>query len=159
MRPRIHLHLGLLLTTACAPQWTAAIEPARVWSGAEAERVLQPCTRRVPGPVDSLFTPDSASIAQLQAALPELLTRQQWAERGGVWHLRGEFAGFFSGDHRFVYGSYESWREGERAPELRPNPMNWCDGGRRFFGVTFEVGAGRIVRFDPNEVGMVESNR
>jgi hypothetical protein len=92
----------------------------------------------------------------LEGQLIPYLKSRGWSEGGGKWIFSSDVSGFFAGGRRYLFANVTSRPAGESRWSGLIGIAIWCDGGARFFGITFDVEAGRIVRFDANETVRVE---
>lgn len=144
--------MGVLIVIGCGTPGPSA--PLAILDGAEAENLLQPCSRPAPS-YDSLGRP-AREVERAIAGLPGLPARER---------MIAQYAGFIRGGRRYVYGSYvvrddsafvaDSVRYAgiQAGPWPLPsgNPLDWttralrvCHGGRASFGVEYDVGSGAL---------------
>lgn len=142
---------------ACTPAGAALPADAAILPGAMARTLLGQCSRATPALGESTWQPGETDILALEAALPAAL-RAQPPRSGGSELARApegwrrQYVGIVRGGRRFVYGSFfptEATRHGEPG-RWRREPMIVCDGGPAFFGVEYDVDAGRIVHLAYN---------
>ena len=112
---------------------------------------------RSPANGEATWQPGAADIAALEAALPAALAAQKptgapdWSRAPQGW--RRQYVGLVRGGRRFLYGNFYP----RSADEYRQDPDQWrrepvmvCDGGPAFFGVEYDVEAGRFTHFGFN---------
>jgi hypothetical protein len=152
-----------LVTPAVAQGDVVAFDPARgtILSESEGLRGVRQCSRRTPGPVQGLWTPDAAIIATLEPVLasalhgaleraspskppPVLPAGAAAPARFTAVEYYRQYSGLIIGGRRVVY--VNGFRSG------RTPPANWqtvaprtCDGGLSFFGAEFDVETGTIT--------------
>lgn len=116
----------------------------------KAAGLLHQCSRSVPKPGESGWTPGKDDIAHLEARIPGILTLETEVTSAGValkdapkgW-LR-QYVGIVRGGKRFIYGNFLP--KGSRNwGAWRTEPMIVCDGGPVFFGVEYDVEKDRIT--------------
>ena len=155
---RLQLALCLVLLACTDSQGGAALpDDAVVLPGNQANLVLHQCSRPVPVRGAATWQPSPADIAALEAALPAALATQNppgapdWSPVPEGW--RRQYVGLVRGGRRFLYGNFYP----RSADNGRPDPEQWrrepvmvCDGGPIFFGVEYDVEAGRFTHFGFN---------
>lgn len=121
--------------------------------------LMQQCSRGVPPPGEAGWTPTPDDIAPLEAALPAALAARRmghvpdWGRLSDDWGR--QYVGLIRGGRRLVYGNFFPRRmvDGDKESRWRVEPVEVCDGGASFFGVEYDVQAGRITHLDFNGVG------
>jgi len=147
MRPiELGLIAGLLFGASIAK---AAELPhdAVVLPGSMAPAMLHQCSRRAPPMGESTWQPSADDILKLEELLPKALMAQaakgdpDWSRAPSGW--RRQYAGIVLKGRRLIYGNY--FALGNESGSWRNVPVIICDGGPAFFGVTFDVSAGRFA--------------
>jgi predicted small lipoprotein YifL len=159
MRMATRLALGIALAlTACGAMGPALPPDAVILPGSAAAEMLHQCSRQSPAPGESNWMPASGDIAVLEAALANALQPRQeirgrhfpnepdWARVPQGW--RRQYVGIVRGGRRFIYGNFYPRRPDGTPPpgeeQWRAGPIVVCDGGPVFFGVEYDVEAGRF---------------
>ncbi|WP_114953163.1 hypothetical protein [Sphingosinicella terrae] len=141
---------------ACSGAAAATLPPdAVILPGRQGAVLLDQCSRSTPDAGEGSWTPAPADIAALESALPGALQTQE-AGRGlgrapDGW--RRQYVGLVRGGRRYVYGSFfpaDMARHEQDPDRWRREPVIVCDGGPDFFGVEYEVEAGRFTHFGFN---------
>ena len=120
--------------------------------------ILEQCSRVTPPRGEGSWTPTAGDIEQLEKRLPAALRAQPQAEQtdfGGVpigwWR---QYVGIVRDGRRFIYGNFFTAPDprcpGARTPDYAREVAIICDGGPDFFGVEFDVEAGRFTHFGFN---------
>jgi hypothetical protein len=165
-----HLIVAALIAgvaTACAPTtappasdaaqeqvaelWTA--ETRTVLTGDAARNLAHQCSRVSPGPVEDIWTPSDAEIAQLEDELILVVAQEQ--ERAGESPSPGgyyrQYAGFVVGGRRVIYvnGVDESAIQGGANTSFnwRAQAVQICDGGPITFGVEYDPATRQFSNF------------
>ncbi|WP_106640247.1 hypothetical protein [Allosphingosinicella vermicomposti] len=130
------------LLASCA---SASVGEGRVILPASAAAaMLNQCSRPAPDAGEATWQPSQNNIDRLEAILPEALAVAPEMRGTGTPNLKKwerQYVGLVRDGRRFLYGNFfpaqpqDSWRNA---------PMIVCDGGADFFGVEFDIGAGRI---------------
>jgi hypothetical protein len=112
--------------------------------------------------VDSLWTPDSASVQALEAGLAAFLIRTSWASPGRgptepLEKYRGQYAGFVRGGQRLIYGSFVPASKAVADSMYDRRAFRWCDGGGQFFGLEYNPATSGFDHLARNEAGTVAS--
>jgi hypothetical protein len=137
--------LGLIIgSCAVAPdvRGDAAILP-----GANVSKLLDQCSRHSPARGEATWQPEWQDIQKLEAVLPAAVEAS--SERGSLvvgqlpvgW--RRQYVGIVRNGERFIYGNFYPLRSG-RADDPLVEPFVVCDGGPAYFGVEYDLKAGRI---------------
>ncbi|WP_129794070.1 hypothetical protein [Sphingosinicella sp. CPCC 101087] len=130
---------------------------AVILPGSETTEMLRQCSRAAPAAGEATWTPSAADISALEAALPRALARQRrgdgqdWSGAPRGW--RRQYTGLVRDGRRYIYGNFFPAHTSSRAPEperWRQEAMMVCDGGPSFFGVEYDVEAGRFTHFGFN---------
>ena len=126
-----------------------------VLAGPAAGFQLPACSRATAGPVDGGWEVEDSHVTAMEAALAQVLPAL--AERDGYdigtenpdpltyrmndprWQR--EIFGITRGGRRILYANFVP---ADILPDQRHLPTNVCDGGPAFFGVEYDVAAGRI---------------
>ena len=106
---------------------------------AQAREIFMGCDRSEPGHIESAFTPSSADVARIDAALPQLLSRDLISRRGSpriVLSYYRQYAGFVMDGRRIIYvsGLSELFNQNWRGRAFQA-----CDVGDATFGVRYDV--------------------
>jgi len=138
---------ALLLLAACAPASAQVRGDIAILPGSAASELLEQCSRTTPKPGEGTWAPSWSDIAALEAALPAALTERTearaLADRTPPEGWVRQYVGLIRDGRRFVYGNFVPQGSG---PDPAPDQILMvCDGGPAFFGVEFEVEAGRIT--------------
>jgi hypothetical protein len=144
---------------ACSPKAekpeaeVAAVSPfpagsALVFPESRGLELLNQCSRGVPEPVETTWTPSDADILQLESRLLDYLRQQRPAmyPAGQPVDLIRHYAGLVMKGGRVIYLDAEIRGPGSlpagEYPTLPDRPFNGvCDGGPAFFGVVYDVDA------------------
>jgi hypothetical protein len=171
VRPGSAAALALLVAAGCAPSVSSAPAPApsaeapgAVLEGPAAQALLSPCSRPGPTGVSGMWTPSTADVARLEAALPAFLAAQPEKPALPLEAYRRQYAGFVAADgRRWVYASFfflpenivqdSATAQGDGPWAWRRVPMAACDGGALFFGVEFDPAAGSFRELHYNGSG------
>jgi hypothetical protein len=119
---------------------------AVILPGSKANALLSQCSRGAPS-ANGTWRPSPADIRSLEAQLPSALRRLRATDgalgRAPAGYGR-QYVGIVVSGRRLVYGNY--FRLGDPLlGDWRTGPVMVCDGGTNFFGVTYDVAAGRII--------------
>lgn len=162
MRPSALLPLVFL--AACGASVDGAAPPATgtstempadavVLPAAAMPTILRQCSRQSPAAGEGSWEPSAAEIVALEAAATAALRARQepndpdWSRFPDDW--RRQYVGFVRGGRRFIYGNAyprEIDRHARDPDQWRREPAIVCDGGPSFFGVEYDVEAGRITQ-------------
>ena len=150
------LLLGMTLAAGDALPDGAAVLPESA-----IPLMLSQCSRATPEAGEGSWQPAPPDIRRLEAALPDALAEQRpLADRADLARLfqdwRRQYVGIVRDGRRYIYGNY--WRGrtiGEFAFDKlwRTEPIGVCDGGPTYFGVEYDVEAGRFTHFGFNGEG------
>ena len=161
---RLSALLPLAFLAACGASVDGTAPPATgastelpagavVLPAATIPAILRQCSRQSPTAGEGGWQPSAAEIIALEtAAAAALRARQEpndpdWSGFPDNW--RRQYVGLVRGGRRFIYGNAYPRDVDERAPEpdrWRREPAIVCDGGPSFFGVEYDVEAGRITQ-------------
>ena len=153
----MRLLLTSLALAACATAGGALhSEDAVVLPGSAVTMMLHQCSRGTPEAGEASWQPGGEDIAALEAALWVAVQAQprRWPIRTVVpngW--LSQHVGIVRDGRRFVYGNYfprDVATDGSDPNRWRTEPVIVCDGGPAFFGVEYDVEAGRITHLDFN---------
>jgi hypothetical protein len=138
---RFHLLAVLTLLAGCAapsasPPTPAAKPAPAILTGAEGQRLLDPCSRPGPRGVNGVWTPSPQDIDLLESRLPLALTTDAPYDpnRGPskpLTEYRAQFAGFLRQGQRWVYASYVLAEYAETDSLFHVRAALWCGGGAR----------------------------
>ena len=145
----------LLVTTGQPPEVRLKPEWGVVLPEDQARAFWKPrlCNRPAPGPIESIWTPDAATILRLESVLGSALQRaieQSNPERvkPTAADFYRQYAGFVVGGKRIVYINGVHARALDRIPggpnAWRIQALLGCDGGMLFFGAEFSVETGMV---------------
>lgn len=119
--------------------------------------MLRQCSRRSPPAGEATWQPAAADIVALEAALPAALAANHAPGSPDGSRLNADwlrqYVGLLRGGRRFIYGNFFPREAGPVPGEpdrWRSQPVIVCDGGPSFFGVEYDVEAGRIMQVDFN---------
>jgi hypothetical protein len=116
-----------------------------------AKAILCPCSRSTPGLGDSYFQPSSSQIVEVESKLAEFLRTHPHDEAPLQWRQLSSFMRQYLGVMRaggaFIYVNL--FRPSERS-DWRDHAVVVCDGGPAYFGVEYDLGAGRFHHIDFN---------
>jgi hypothetical protein len=137
----------------------AASGPIAILPDSARVSLMQQCSRSVPPPGEAGWSPTLDDVAALEAALPAALAARplgpapDWSRLSDSWGR--QYVGLVRGGRRFVYGNFfpRTVVGDDEAGQWRTQPVEICDGGPSFFGVEYDVEAGRITHLDFNGVG------
>ena len=145
----------LLVTTEQAPGVRLKPEWGVVLPEDQSRAFWKPglCNRPAPGPIESIWTPDGATILRLETVLGSALQRA--IEQSNLALVKPtaadfyrQYAGFVVGGKRIVYINGVHAHAVDRIPG---GPNSWriqallpCDGGMLFFGAEFNVETGMV---------------
>jgi hypothetical protein len=116
-------------------------------SGAEADGLLNQCSRQAPQKVQGKWTPNSAQLGDLRTRLPGALDRalsKRQRNKDRAAEIAGQYAGFVIGGRKIIYVNAFPKREldppipGMKAHDWRHEAVIVCDGGAVFFGVEYD---------------------
>jgi hypothetical protein len=163
--------LGLLTAAAlsvsgCSRGNASLPADAFVLSGQDAKSLLSQCSRAVPAKADSLFEPDAADIARMEAGLGQAVVHRDTIPPGtdgravpmpGNMDMTKapqgwarQYVGVVRGGHEFIYGNYfpaSELRNMRTYSNMDParQALVVCDGGPTFFGAEFDIESGRFT--------------
>ena len=136
---------------AIAAPDAALPEGAAILDEAQRDALLRQCSRSTPPPGESGWRPGAADIVAMEAAVAAALRQRRgagepdWARFPSIW--RRQYVGVVRGGRRYIYGNAFPVD-----PFAASDPDRWrretaliCDGGPSFFGVEYDVEAGRIT--------------
>jgi hypothetical protein len=150
----------LILPTSAFAQTDTVPASVRILTGTAAEALLDPCTRRAPVYVDSLWLPDSATVWMLLSGLPARLRDAKPDEvreyPGPLGMYDAAVTGFYRRGATWLYAAFAD--TSARRPTGEP-AFGWCDGGWRFFGVQYDVAAGALQDPVRNDVSFLLTSR
>ena len=150
--PLAPLLLGMTLAAGDALPDGAAVLPETA-----IPMMLSQCSRGVPEAGEEGWLPAPQDIRRLEAALPDALAEQRpLARRADLTSLfqdwMRQYVGIVRDGRRYIYGNY--WRGRGILHGLNVNwrtvPLVVCDGGPTYFGVEYDVEAGRFTHFGFN---------
>lgn len=138
----------VVLFGACAMA-SATLDAASLagLTGAEADRLLNQCSRQAPQNVQGKWTPTSAQLGDLRTRLPDALDRalsKRQRNRERAVEIAGQYAGFIIGGRKIIYVNAFPKPElaptipGMKAHDWRHEAVIVCDGGAVFFGVEYD---------------------
>lgn len=136
--------LGLLVASCSAAEvrGDAAILP-----GSAVSEILDQCSRDSPAPGDATWRPEWQDVLKLEAELPAAVAASP--ERRGLvvgqlpigW--KRQYVGIVRNGERFLYGNFYPVRSGLGEDRIA-EPLIICDGGPEYFGVEYDLKAGRF---------------
>ena len=137
--------LSLLIGSCAAPpdvRGDAAILP-----GTAVSKLLDQCSRDIPAAGEATWRPEWQDVRKLEAALPAAVEASP--ERRGLVVARlpidwkRQYVGIVRNGERFIYGNFYPVRSGVAEDRLA-EPFVVCDGGPAYFGVEYDLKAGRF---------------
>lgn len=156
---RLPIAIALLLA-ACGAASPPLPPDAAILPGTTVAQMLRQCSRQAPAPGEAAWLPSAEDVLALEAALPAALRPRpelremhypgdpDWARAPDGW--RRQYVGIVRGGRRFIYGNFLPKRPEEGvefgAADWRSVPIPVCDGGPVFFGVEYDVDAGRFTQ-------------
>ena len=153
MQPAFWLLLCLASTGACASRGSPLPADAVILPPEAIARLLRQCSRDEPPLGEGDWRPAPEHIAALELALPQALSARRradhpdWSRAPQGW--RRQYVGIVRQGRRFIYGSFYPRNSGGEfeawARDWRTVPVIICDGGPSFFGVEYDVEAGRFT--------------
>jgi len=161
MRPVVTM--AAMATFAATTFLLVAARPVPLPDGAvilpvgETEALLHQCSRATPAPFQGTWQPQPADIARLEAILPKAIISEQ--PRGGRFRMNAfsptnwnrQYVGLVRQGRLYIYGNYfPANTDREADMRWRTEPWIVCDGGPNFFGVEYDVRAGRITQITFN---------
>ena len=150
------LFAAALALAACAELEAAELPPgAALLPASEARDMLRQCSRAAPEPGEDGWRPSAEHIAALESALPAALAAQRpggnldWSRAPQGW--RRQYVGIVREGRRYIYGNFFPDGMDQRDPDRwLSEAVRVCDGGPAFFGVEYDVEAGRFTHFGFN---------
>jgi len=115
-----------------------------IFAPGKTAAMLHQCSRAVPKPGESGWTPGAEDIARLEGKLPAAL-RLMRPDPYADLRLKGvpkgwlrQYVGIVRGGKRFIYGNFAPDTEGHRR-YWQAQPIDICDGGPGNFGAEYDV--------------------
>lgn len=110
---------------------------------ADAPQLLRQCSRETVSPIDGYWRPEREQIEDFERRLPAFVAQSGAEIPLPLDGFVRQYAGVRSGVRTLIYASFlpaEAARDGrwQRAVEIV------CDGGRRFWGVAFDIVADEL---------------
>lgn len=123
---------------------------AAILNGAAVPDMLRQCSRGAPAAGEGTWQPAPSNILALEAALPAALAAQRrpgpdWSRAPEGWQR--QYVGILRGGRRFIYGNFVPSEDSSASGRWQQMPTRICDGGPAFFGVEYDVAAGRFTHF------------
>jgi hypothetical protein len=106
---------------------------------ASMPQLLRQCSRATVSPIEGYWRPERAQIEDLERHLPVFLLEQDAAIPGALATYIGQYGGVVSNGRRLIYASFLAADAGADESQWQRNVVLVCDGGRRFWGVSFDV--------------------
>jgi hypothetical protein len=128
-----------------------------ILSGSIATPVFTQCSRPAPRDAAADWTPSIDEIARLEERLPAFVSGLgDHGPSRPLGEYRRQYVGFSRGAHRYIY--VNAFRRDLSDDDPRPEYRDYwqraavvvCDGGDAFFGVEYDVEAGRFGSFAAN---------
>ena len=104
----------------------------------DAAQLLRQCSRDTVSPIDGYWLPQRAQIEDLERALPAYLEQNGAALPLPLDAYVRQYTGVRSADRALIYASFLA-AEASADSRWQVDVEIVCGGGRRFFGVTFDV--------------------
>ncbi|NEX95311.1 hypothetical protein [Caulobacter sp. 17J65-9] len=127
----------------------AARTDAVILPETDVARVLDQCSRDAPKPGEGAWRPGWTEVDALKQALPAALAAEPEAARlvalGAPKGWSAQYVGIVRDGRRYVYANFFP-ANGPWSDDWRTQPILVCDGGTSFFGVEYDVAAGRITQ-------------
>jgi hypothetical protein len=102
---------------------------------------LQPCSRSTPVNVSGFWEPTRTQIEELETRLAVYLSARVTSGKavppGSIAYHR-QYVGIIVDGARRIYGNFYPGRE-DFLPEEATTPINVCDGGPAFWGITYDI--------------------
>ena len=132
-----------------------------ILSGAQAARLLHPCSRPLPQ-YDSLWTPGREDIISLEHALSWAVRRQSWQRPGTrprhpLSAYEGQYAGYYYAGLKYVYGNFFPAGLAD-APVVTARPYDACGESKDLFGVRYSISSEEIEEIQVNVSGMINDS-
>jgi hypothetical protein len=128
---------------------------AVIFDGKLAPSLLKQCSRQTPSLGEATWQPSWSDIDRLEAALPSALKafpkRPNIGGESPPGHWLRQYVGIIRGGRRYIYGSFFVVFPGGEV-DWRKEPYILCDGGPLFFGVDYDLAAGRFDQIAFNGV-------
>lgn len=148
--------LLLLLLIVTTPARGIAADPAlsdrvAILPADAGPDLLHQCSRSTVSDPDSFFVPTRSEVAAIEAALPSFLARPGVrAPKAPLSEFYRQYVGVVAKGKRLVYAAF--FHESARSDlyDWRTKAVNVCDGGDSFWGIVFDVDAGRFEPPDFN---------
>jgi hypothetical protein len=160
MLRRMGIVAGLTALAACDLMSSdlGKLDPGRsvIFPAERARELVQQCSRDVPAPIESTWTPTEAQVRSLEPRLAALLVQE--ARRGDfpetkieVAEYYRQYGGFTVGGKRLIYvnGFHRHLAGGSWRSEV---PLV-CDGGYGLFGVEYDPETREFANFHFNSPG------
>lgn len=146
---------ALSASSAFNPDWRVTL------SGKAARELALPCSRPVPGPVSSNWSPMRRTIDKLEERLAPLLARElaRYNSQSSPGDYYRQYAGLVIGGRRIVYvngfrrqiveNAINNARYGGHSnpDSWRYEPVRICDGGDISFGAEYDPETGNFTNF------------
>lgn len=120
---------------------------AAILPGDMVPAILHQCSRSTPAAGEGTWQPGWSDIEKLEAALPAALAAdaqgRELADQHPPAGWRRQYVGIVRNGDRFIYGNFYPANAGLPMSGLG-QPVIICDGGPSFFGVEYDLKAGRI---------------
>jgi hypothetical protein len=117
-----------------------AVDRGVIVPAADAPRLLQQCSRATVSPVDGYWRPVREQIAELERALPGYLEQTAAELPLPLDGFVRQYAGVRSAGKTLIYASFLP-AEAARDSRWQRDVEVICDGGRRFWGVAYDIAA------------------
>ena len=115
--------------------------------GAAVSEILDQCSRDSPAAGEATWRPEWQDVLRLEAALPAAVTASPERRDLIVGQLptgwKRQYVGILRNGERFIYGNFYPVRSGIEEGRIA-EPLIICDGGPAYFGVEYDLKAGRI---------------
>jgi hypothetical protein len=156
----------VVLTLTCAPALTAREGDHLLESGVvlqnreQAERLVAPCSRAAPLGVDSVAVARAEEVVAFEESLPTAMKHQSrahpgWGPNKPLSSYQGQYAAFYRGGQRLVYGSFSPRSKGDAT--FHDAALVMCDGEGDYFGAVYNPVTGLVSEMSGNKGGVIQS--
>lgn len=148
MNARLLLVSLALLASSCASIPERPIEDAAILAADQAPKLLDQCSRSTPQSGEGTWAPGWRDIHSLEELLPAALEGERFdgmpaSKPPQGW--RRQYVGIVRGGRKLIYGNYFPATTSFSRIDWRSESVVVCDGGSNFFGIEYDIDAGRIT--------------